>query len=249
MGSISLGHGSKLVVAAWRGEQNRRPDAPSAPEPCWRMRLIWLLFVYVCLATALALLSGSRAGSNINYFIEPLAVASLLVGLVGTEVVRLASRQGRVIAAVVLCAGVVVAGAREAHGELLQWRARSDFAGIVTDLRKIPASAGPMYSTYPELVDDAGRTSYVNDFVQYDGRSSNRRTGDDRAASDMKVPRSKICRRDCRPRAGDQLSNTTTPTTVSSSGGRRRDPDQGAETVCARDPIRSPGNRWRTDRG
>src|SRR5207253_263635 len=48
-------------------------------------RLVGLLLAYFCLATGLALLSGSRAGSNINYFIEPLGVGSLAIGAAGSK--------------------------------------------------------------------------------------------------------------------------------------------------------------------
>ena len=174
------------AVAAARGASGRRVEQGGRNQPVRRW-LIGLLFAYFCLASALALLSGSRVGSNINYFIEPLAIASLLVGLAGSEALWLTSRGRRIAALSVLCIGAAFIGAREGHGQFLQWQAKPYFAEIVADARQVPLSAGPMYSAYPELVDLAGRSSYVNDFVQYDGRSPALRTAFNRLLASGKL--------------------------------------------------------------
>lgn len=136
-----------------------------------RILVIRLLLGYLVLATVVALLAAARAGSNINYFIEPLAVASLLVGLLGRDALHLTSERRRIAVVAVLCVGLLVMAVRQGHGELVRWQAKPYFSELVGDARKVPASAGPVYSDYPELVDGAGRVVYVNDFVQYDGRS------------------------------------------------------------------------------
>jgi hypothetical protein len=175
-----------VMVAATR-RATGRPTNQERRSELLRQRLTRLLFAYFCLATGLAALSGSRYGSNINYFIEPLAIASLLVGVAGSDALLLTSRSRRIAALSVLVAGVVFIAAREGHGQLLQWQAKPYFDEIVADVRKIPPSAGPMYSDYPELIDGAGRVSYVNDFVQYDGRSSALRTAFNRLLASGKL--------------------------------------------------------------
>jgi 4-amino-4-deoxy-L-arabinose transferase-like glycosyltransferase len=174
LNAIRSGVGPAIKRAARRG---REPDA--------RQRLILLLVLYLVIATAFALASGSRAGSNINYFIEPLAIASLIVGLASSGAIWVTSDSGRIAVALALCAGVIAGAGREGHGELLRWRAKPYFDQIVDKVRGLPSDSGPVYSEYPELAD--GRISYVNDFVQYDGRSPALRNAFDRLLTSGKL--------------------------------------------------------------
>jgi hypothetical protein len=168
-----------LGVAAFVRSRRDDPRA-GGPDPAGRALALKLMFAYLVAATVLALAAASRAGSNINYFIEPLAVASLLIGLAGTQLLSLTSERRRIAAVGLVCIGGFVMLARQGHGELLRWQAKPYFSDLVANVHRIPAAAGPMYSDYPELVDKADRTSYVNDFVQYDGRSAELKQAYDR---------------------------------------------------------------------
>lgn len=130
-----------------------------------------LLVAYAALAAVLAAVTSARAGANMNYWIEPLAIGALLSGL-GSELIPPARRGALAAVATVLVAcAMLEAGLRQGHGAILLWRSKPYYDAVVSDLRRIPASSGPMFSSYPELVDDAGRTDWVNDWVQYDGRA------------------------------------------------------------------------------
>lgn len=133
--------------------------------------LTMLLVTYTALATVLAAVTSARAGANVNYFIEPVAIGSLTLG-VGSQLVAPTHRRriGLLVTVLVACAAAEAA-ARQGHGQLDQWRSKPYFNAVVAELQRIPRSSGPMLSSYPELVADAGRTEWVNDFVQYDGRS------------------------------------------------------------------------------
>jgi hypothetical protein len=139
------------------------------------VRLVTLLLGYTVLATALALLTSARAGANINYYIEPLTAGALTVGVGWT---LLPAGSGRLIggcAALLIVAGALEAGVRQGHGQIYLWRGKPYLNAVVARLRQIPRSAGPMFSIYPELVVDSGHIAWINDFVQYDGRSAEQR--------------------------------------------------------------------------
>ena len=154
------------AVSALRGGLNRVVEQlHGGPAGDQRVRAITLLAGYLCLAAALSFATASRVGSTNNYFIEPLAVASLLVGLAGTRALMLTTDRRRAAAILLLCGGAVLVGAHEANRERHRWQARPYFDEIVASVRRLPPTAGPVFSTYPVLVEKADRTSYVNDFL------------------------------------------------------------------------------------
>jgi 4-amino-4-deoxy-L-arabinose transferase-like glycosyltransferase len=128
-----------------------------------------LLVAYLIAATGLAALTSGRAGANLNYWLEPMAVAALLVGLL---IGQLPSGRPHlpVLVAGSLALAAAVSLARAAHGELLRWEAKPYLDDVTAAIRTSTPREAPSFSVYPELVSKADRRYFINDYVQYDGR-------------------------------------------------------------------------------
>jgi hypothetical protein len=114
-------------------------------------------------------LTGSIPGSNVNYFLEPLALACTLAAL-GLESLEPESGRARlgtfVLLVVVSSAGFM--GARSVRGEIFRWQARPYYDELVAELRRVTPESEACYSLYPELAVAANRRYYVNTMSGYE---------------------------------------------------------------------------------
>lgn len=128
-------------------------------------------------STAVSLVTCSRSGANINYWLEPCAAASILLGTLWVRPPQAASEDGRsgygIVLSLLVC-GSLFSLARNANGELYRWRSRPYLDGVVAAVRECP-DGEPCFAVYPDLVAAAGKPYFVNDFCQYDGRSPEHR--------------------------------------------------------------------------
>lgn len=135
-----------------------------------------LLIGYLMAAVALAAITSGRAGSNLNYWLEPAAVAALVLGVIAGNV--RSSRQNLILAS--LAVASLLSSLRVAHGEMLRWEARGYLAAVVNTVARETSPKQPSFAAYPELISKAHRQYFVNDFVQYDGRDPNLKSAYDR---------------------------------------------------------------------
>ena len=150
-----------VVVLVWAAGQRRRRRSTVVP--------LWLLLAYLIAATGLAALTSARAGANLNYWLEPAAVAALLVGTLSSELSSWRPYLPSLVAASLIAASLLSV-VRVAHGEWLRWEARPYLDDVTQAVRAHTSRVEPSFSVYPELVTKANRRSFVNDYVQYDGR-------------------------------------------------------------------------------
>jgi 4-amino-4-deoxy-L-arabinose transferase-like glycosyltransferase len=134
--------------------------------PYVALRLI--LWLYAAAAAAVAALTSARLGSNVNYFLEPSALAAVLAAL-GAE--RLARHSSALVPLIALALAGLVGLLPLGREEIVRWRERAAFARIVNALAAAGPSSEPVLTGYPDLAAYAGRTYWFNDGVQYDGRS------------------------------------------------------------------------------
>lgn len=149
--------------------------------------LTLILLAYVLLSVVIACVTAARAGADLNYFIEPAVAGCLLISVGGSLIAqRLPARAWLAVAALVALSAVDTGG-RAVHGGTLLGQTKPYLTALVAYLHRVPASAGPMFSEHPDLIYDARRTSWVNDFAQYDGRSPRLRTAFDKLLASKKL--------------------------------------------------------------
>lgn len=160
-----------------------------------------LIGVYCVLALLLALVTSSRLGSSINYWLEVSAVVALLVPLFWTDALTTAAWRPRRTALLALVTlALAFTGLRVCRGELLRWKSLPYFREIVAQIESRTGPQQPIYSVYPELAAFAGRPYYFNDYIQYDGRARRQQQIFDAVLQTKKVA-ALIVREDA-PRAG-----------------------------------------------
>lgn len=156
-----------LCVAGLRqiGEPRRTVEGSDAIY-----RLLW---IYLALAMGLAMVTSSRNGANLNYFLETCAVSSIvaplswrrlrLAGRVSSKMLRL----GCVVLATSAGATSVPVGLEESS----RWQSLSYLQAVSGAVQQLTRPDEPSFSAFPELITQAGRRYEFNDWVQYDGRS------------------------------------------------------------------------------
>jgi hypothetical protein len=135
-----------------------------------------LLLAYLAAAVAVAAAASGKAGSNINYWLEVALVLSMLTPLVWAPSLSATTATDSSpsstttvfdsLVAVTLAASLVT-GAREAHGQLLQWRALPYTNEIVSNLGAITSAGDPVIADYPDIAVSARRRYYFNDIATY----------------------------------------------------------------------------------
>jgi hypothetical protein len=133
-----------------------------------------LMCVYFIAAGALAFVTSSRAGANINYYLEPVVVVSIITSIAWAQLSH-NTRFNRGLPPLLLL--VTLSGlfqmARSARGEYYRWRSLPYYKEIVSTLGGLTRSQSVSISVYPELAAAAGREYHFGDWIQYlDGRSS-----------------------------------------------------------------------------
>jgi O-antigen/teichoic acid export membrane protein len=128
------------------------------------------LAAYFLLASGIGIISCTHLGSNVNYLLEPTAIAVLLVSVVAGGTAELPRSALWRLAIGVLVLGSLIDFARLGRGELHYWHANSYFNRLVTDVRRLTPPGKPITSVMPELASAADRPNYFNDSSQYDGR-------------------------------------------------------------------------------
>jgi hypothetical protein len=161
LGILARGPGTWLVLALL-------PFALVAATTPPHAALRVILWVYAAAATGVAALTSARLGSNVNYFLEPSALAAVLAAL-GAE--RLARRTSPLVPLIAIAIAGLVGMLPLAREEVVRWHERAAFASIVQALAAAGPSTEPVLTGYPDLAAYAGRTYWFNDGVQYDGRS------------------------------------------------------------------------------
>jgi len=133
-----------------------------------------LIGLYFIAAGALAFVTSSRMGANINYYLETGIVVSIIASIVWA---RLSQRERlhRLLPLSVLL--LTLAGllqiARVARGEYYRWRSLPYYREIVSAMAHFTEPQSVSISVYPELAAAASREYHFGDWIQYvDGRSS-----------------------------------------------------------------------------
>jgi 4-amino-4-deoxy-L-arabinose transferase-like glycosyltransferase len=133
-----------------------------------------LMCVYFIAAGALAFVTSSRAGANINYYLEPIVAVSIITSIAWAQLSH-NTRFNRELPLLLLL--FTLSGlfqmARTARGEYYRWRSLPYYKEIVSKLGGLTQSQSVSISVYPELAAAASREYHFGDWIQYlDGRSS-----------------------------------------------------------------------------
>ena len=159
-----------------------RDDPPGADGEARVFRR--LLSVYLIAAVVVAAVTSAKVGASINYWLEVSAVLALLIPLyLGDSLAARSMRDlpretplwsSRWLCLVLLAltfGSALLTGAREAHGQLLQWRALPYVNEVVADIRKLTVPGERVYVEYPDLAVSAGRPYLFNDLALYEASS------------------------------------------------------------------------------
>ena len=131
-----------------------------------------LLLIYTLFALLLAMITASRQGANINYYLEVAAAMSIVIPLYGAKMNQ-ESRTKRIYPIILLIVGFSfsIRGMQVCSGEYYRWKSKGYYDEIVSVIKDKTKKEEPSYSQYPELITSAGRKYFFNDFVQYLGRA------------------------------------------------------------------------------
>jgi hypothetical protein len=168
-----------MLRSRTRDRQATNGDAAS------EMRLLRnLLLVYLVVAAILAFVTSSKAGASINYWLEVSAVLSMLTPLyLGGSLDLRATPDFRrrkqlwssdwvyLVLVIATFGSALVTGAREAHGQVLQWRALPYVNEVVDDIHEMSAPGELVYVEYPDPAVSAGRPYVFNDLALYEDSS------------------------------------------------------------------------------
>jgi hypothetical protein len=133
-----------------------------------------LIGLYLLLASPFSVVTASIPGSNVNYFLETSAAASLAMALIWPVYEAMPGMRGLLwyrFLMVAIIAGALYKGIPSVHGEYYKWQSLGYYREMVTRLRQYVPEGEPCFTVYPELATAAGRTYYFNSDSPYDGRS------------------------------------------------------------------------------
>lgn len=152
---------------------NYRTSTPSLFS--FRPDISVLMLQYTLAAFAIAAITSSRLGSNVNYWLEFFTAIALFIGTAfhgRINDILIIKHKFAVIALLAMILAVTFTGTRFLRGEYYRWKSAPYFYEIVNTLKSQTPNQEPVYSVNPEMVTLADRTYYINDFCQYDGRSA-----------------------------------------------------------------------------
>lgn len=131
-----------------------------------------VFLTYFFLALLLAMVTASRYGSSLNYYLEVVTVISIAIPLYGDKINR-EIKTKKIYSLILFLIGLSMTFQyfRTCRGEYFRWKSKKYYDEIVSVIKEKTNKDEPSFSTYPELVALAGRTYFFNDFVQYDGRA------------------------------------------------------------------------------
>jgi dolichyl-phosphate-mannose-protein mannosyltransferase len=131
-----------------------------------------LMCVYLIAAGPLAYVTSSRSGANINYYLEPGVVVSIITSIAWAQLSHNRRFYGELLLLLFTLSGLFQM-ARSARGEYYRWRSLPYYKEIVSTLSSLTQPQSISISVYPELAAAAGREYHFGDWIQYlDGRSS-----------------------------------------------------------------------------
>jgi 4-amino-4-deoxy-L-arabinose transferase-like glycosyltransferase len=133
-----------------------------------------LMCAYFIAAGALAFITSSRVGANVNYYLEPGVVISIITSIVWARLSHgRRFYRGLPLLLLLFALSGLFQMARGARGEYFRWQGLSYYNEIVSTLSGLTQSQSVSISVYPELSAAAGREYHFGDWIQYlDGRSS-----------------------------------------------------------------------------
>lgn len=123
---------------------------------------------YAIVALAIAMLTSSIPGSNVNYYLEAFVFLALFLSL-SLKIAGNLKRYGLVC--MLLAVSCLPTAARVIRGEYFRWQALPYYQEIVERLGREIDKDQVCFSVYPELAVAANRTYYFSSDVPYDGRS------------------------------------------------------------------------------
>ena len=130
-----------------------------------------LMCVYLIAAGALAYVTSSRSGANINYYLEPGVVVSIITSIVWAQLSHNRRFYSELLLLLFTLSGLFQM-ARSARGEYYRWRSLPYYKEIVSTLSSLTQPQSVSISVYPELAAAASREYHFGDWIQYlDGRS------------------------------------------------------------------------------
>ena len=156
-----------LVALAWRKALSTS-DSPSGNGGVRAFSLLSLAAFTVAFATS------ARAGSDLNYWIEPTAYLSVAAAIAWPHLADETQRLWRVRYA--FCLVVVALSATLStlplwQEEQLRWAALPYLRRVVSAIERNSQPDEPCFGLYVDLIHAAKRTPFFNDAVQYDKRS------------------------------------------------------------------------------
>lgn len=159
-------NGSRFSSGSWRASLSESLQKSPGPASL-------LLCIYFIAAVSIAFVTSSRTGANINYYLEPGIVLSIIVSIAWARLSQNKRLNKFFLPVLVL---LMVAGVfqlvRAARGEYYRWQSLPYYRETVSTLNRMTQPGSVSISVYPELVVAAQREYHFGDWIQYvDGRS------------------------------------------------------------------------------
>ena len=132
-----------------------------------------LIWTYLIVASCLAFTTSSFAGSNVNYWLEAMLVASVAIAVSWHQMnFRRVSDRRYLIVVLLLTSASTFTLARMLRGEYFRWSGLAYHREIVAAIGNVTPPHSTSISMFPELVAYAERDYHFGDWIQYyDGRS------------------------------------------------------------------------------
>ncbi|MBX3164161.1 MAG: glycosyltransferase family 39 protein [Bacteroidetes bacterium] len=130
-----------------------------------------IFLAYLCLSLLLAMVTASRYGSNLNYYLEVSAALSIVIPVYWHRFSQNIKQKYLITILILIGLSFSFRGVQVLRGEYFRWQSLPYFKEIVSVINTKTSSEEISYSDYPELVVSAQRNYFFNDFVQYDGRA------------------------------------------------------------------------------
>jgi hypothetical protein len=161
-----------LAVLAWVIRGRKTADDASPGQDHRSTLPLRLFFAYFILSLLLSVVTSSRVGANLNYYLEFSAGLAMIVPLYLSSVANTVTpSRSYLYILIFILLSVSLQDVRIFRGEYYRWQALPYYREIVSVIEQKTDKQQPVFSYYPELAVAADRSYYFNDFVQYDGRA------------------------------------------------------------------------------